>query len=90
MNDPTRRGFLAVSGVGAAAVAAAALAPRADAAAAESAAPAAALADSGDGPLVAYVDDPKSGRITLVAGESRAVVTDVALATSLARKAGRG
>lgn len=86
MNDPTRRGFLAVSRVGAAAVAAAALAPTAEA----SVVPAADLASSGDGPLVAYVDDVKSGRITLVAGDSRAVVTDRALATSLARKAGRG
>ncbi len=88
MIDPTRRGFLAVSGVGAAAVAAAALAPSAEAIESAASAPSSDLGST-DGPLVAYVDDVASGRITLVAGDSRAVVTDRALATSLARKVGR-
>lgn len=96
MNDPTRRGFLVATGAGAATVATVTLAGTASAQAGRSSAASAASADdnadlsaAGDGPLVAYVNDVSSGRITLVAGEQRAAVTDHALAGSLARRAGR-
>jgi hypothetical protein len=95
-NDPTRRGFLAATGAGAATVATVALAGSAHAGEptradrAEAGASHANLVAVGDGPLVVYLTDLASGRITFVAGEQRAVVTDRALAASLARRAGRG
>jgi len=80
MNDPTRRGFLAIAGAGAAAVGAAAVAPAA--AAAPVRAPAGA-----SGPLVAYVSDMQRGELTLMVGEREVVVHDRELAARLARAA---
>ncbi|GAA2737571.1 hypothetical protein GCM10009867_25260 [Pedococcus aerophilus] len=88
MSDATRRTFLAAAGTGAAAAAAAvAAAPGASAApatttAAGSAAP--------TGPrLVAYVDDPKSGRLTVMYGEDEVTVQDADLVRRLTRAAGK-
>lgn len=91
MNEPTRRGFLAVTGAGAATVAAVAVAGSAHGAdSTPQAEPTADLPSAGTGPLVAYLTDVSSGRITFVTGEEKAVVTDQALAATLLRRAGRG
>lgn len=87
MSDATRRTFLAAAGTSAAAAAAAvAAAPGA------SAAPAATPASSGPptGPrLVAYVDDPKSGRLTVMYGEDEVIIQDADLVRRLTRAAGK-
>ncbi len=87
MSDATRRTFLAAAGTGAAAAAAAvAAAPGASAATTtattDSAAP--------TGPrLVAYVEDPKSGRLTVMYGEDEVTIQDPDLVRRLTRAAGK-
>ena len=85
MPEPTRRGFLVSTTGGVAALAAISLLDTA--AAAETTA-----ADSldGDGPLVAYLPDPRSGRVILFGGTGSRSVTDRRLAASIKRLAGRG
>jgi hypothetical protein len=85
MSDATRRTFLAAAGTGAAAAAAVAAAPGALAAGTRGAVP-----DAGPGPaatgdrLVAYVADPRSGRITVMYGEDEVTVHDADLVRRLA------
>ena len=79
--DPTRRGFLALAGVGAATAGAVVVAGP-PAAAATVRAPAGA-----SGPLVAYVTDMRHGKVTLLVGEREVVVHDPDLAGRLARAA---
>jgi hypothetical protein len=86
MSDATRRTFLAAAGTSAAAAAAVAASPGA------SAAPSAATAGSpaAAGPrLVAYVDDPRSGRVTVMYGEHEVTIQDADLVRRLTRAAGR-
>jgi hypothetical protein len=81
MPDATRRTFLAAAGSGAATTAAVIAAPSA-------------LADSAAGPsdaetatqrLVAHVEDPASGRVTIMWGEDEVTINDIALVRRLAR-----
>ncbi len=88
MSDATRRTFLAAAGTSAAAAAAAvAAAPGA------SAAPYSASADGSEAPvgprLVAYVDDPKSGLLTVMYGEDEVTIHDADLVRRLTRAAGK-
>ena len=80
MSDPSRRGFLILTGVGAAAVGAVAVAPAAFAASGED------TGTSTDGaPLVAYVSNMHTGEVSVMMGEREVVVRDRALCASLAR-----
>jgi hypothetical protein len=76
MNDHTRRGFLGMIGVGAAAVSAAAI--PADAETRPT------LPDNVAGPLVAYVRDARAGEVAVLAGEREVVVHDRDLAARIA------
>ncbi len=88
MSDATRRTFLAAAGTSAAAAAAVAAAPRASAAP-----PTTAVTESSSAPagqrLVAYVDDPRSGRVVLMHGEDEVTIHDADLVRRLTRAAGR-
>ena len=64
MGDSTRRGFLAMAGMGAAAVGVGV------------ATPAAASEQRSSGPLVAYVRDVRRGEIAVMVGEHEVVVRD--------------
>ena len=66
MGNSTRRGFLAMAGIGAAAVGAAAV----------EAGGAAAAEQRSSGPLVAYVRDVRRGEISVMVGEHEVVVRD--------------
>ncbi|MEP7017234.1 MAG: ubiquinol-cytochrome c reductase iron-sulfur subunit N-terminal domain-containing protein [Actinomycetota bacterium] len=80
MSDPSRRGFLILTGVGAAAVGAAAVAPAAFASGSQDAA----SSTAGD-PLVAYVSNMNTGEVSVMMGEREVVIHDRALCASLAR-----
>ncbi|GAB3077163.1 MULTISPECIES: hypothetical protein [unclassified Phycicoccus] len=89
MSDATRRTFLAAAGTGAAAAAAAvAAAPGASAAPATVTAAGSAAAPTGPR-LVAYVDDPRSGRLTVMYGEHEVTIQDADLVRRLTRAAGK-
>ncbi len=84
MSDATRRTFLAVAGTGATAAAAVVAAPGA------SAAPTSVAADRHEDaghPLVAQVQDPASGRLTIMYGEEEVIVHDADLVRRLTRAA---
>lgn len=85
--QPSRRGFLAATGGGAAAIAAVSLIGSAEAAGA--AIPTTDKLAVGDGPFVAYVENVKTGRITVFAGTSATTFTDKALVNSIVKKAGQ-
>jgi hypothetical protein len=89
MNAPTRREFLATTGVSVAAVGAAALAPAAFAGKqTEEEASANGLdvsAGTADGQLVAYVHDVSTGELSVMVGEHEVTVVDRALAARIAR-----
>jgi Ubiquitinol-cytochrome C reductase Fe-S subunit TAT signal len=89
MEQPTRRGFLFMTGAGAAAVGAAAFAAgRAGTGDGPAeVAPAAAAAPTGSGPLVAYVADAGSGRVSVMVGETETIVHDPELVARLTRAA---
>ncbi len=81
MNDATRRGFLVLTGAGAAAVATAgAVALTKDMSEAGDAGPV-----NADGPLVAWVADAKGTELTIMAGEHEVVVQDADLVARIAR-----
>ena len=84
MNDPSRRGFLATAGVGAAAVGIGALAPSAQATSSSARVTTPAHAS---GSLVAHVADVKGDTVTLLVGEREVVVRDADLVARLARAA---
>lgn len=88
MSTASRRSVLAVAGTSTAAVAGTALAGSA-AEAAGLATPERTAPRPSD-PLVAYLADPRTGRVVLVSGESRTAVTDHALARSLFAATKRG
>jgi hypothetical protein len=76
MNQTSRRGFLAASGTGVAAIAVA---------------PAIIGADSADastppeGAVVAYIKDAATGQVAVMAGEREVVVTDKSLVATISR-----
>ncbi|MEP6650347.1 MAG: hypothetical protein ABJA74_10635 [Lapillicoccus sp.] len=76
MDQTSRRGFLAASGTGVAAIAVAPAVIGADSA---SAAPPHA------GAVVAYVKDAATGTVAVMAGEREVVVTDKALVATITR-----
>ena len=80
MSDPSRRGFLMLTGVGAAAATAAVVAPAAFASGGEDN-----TSSTPGGPLVAYVSNMKTGEVSVMRGEREVVVRDRALCASLAR-----
>jgi hypothetical protein len=92
MSESTRRRFLLTAGAGAAVAAAATagIAGREDEANAVGAAGGANARLEVDGPLVAYVSDAKSGRVSVMVGESEVVVTDHDLVARLSSARNRG
>jgi hypothetical protein len=89
MSDTSRRGFLAIAGVGAAGVAAASVAGFAPASVSGAAAapPATKLPDDATGSLVAYVSDVRAGQVSVLVGESQVSITDHELVARLAQAA---
>lgn len=85
MSDATRRTFLAAAGTSAAAAAAVAAAPAAVAGAASST-PDPDPGHIGDR-LVAYVEDARSGRLSVMYGENEVTINDADLVRHLARVA---
>lgn len=81
MNQSTRRGFLALTGSGVAAVA---VAPAA-VAAVPGKSPGLGAAGSQGGPMVAYVQDAATGEVAVMVGEREVVVRDRALVAQLAK-----
>jgi hypothetical protein len=76
MNQTSRRGFLAASGTGVAAIA---VAPVVVGATSASAAP------PPEGAVVAYIKDAATGTVAVMAGEREVVVTDQTLVASISR-----
>ena len=78
MSDSTRRGFVKNSAAAAAGatVVGALLAEQADARAA-----------AGSGPIVAYIREPRSGEISVMAGERQVKLVDRRIAARIARAA---
>ncbi|MGL5810509.1 MAG: hypothetical protein ACRCYQ_11240 [Nocardioides sp.] len=81
----SRRVFLAASGGGAASLAVASLLGSAEAASAN-VSPAATV---GEGPFVAYVENVKSGKVTVFAGEGATTFTDKTIVSAIVWKAGK-
>jgi hypothetical protein len=77
MSQTSRRGFLAASGTGVAAIAVAPVIMGADSATAASSPP--------EGAVVAYIKDAATGSVAVMAGEREVVVTDKALVATLTR-----
>jgi hypothetical protein len=94
MSDTTRRRFLAAAGVGAAGVAVATVAG-ATGATALGASHSPSVSEDNDnslpagasGGLVAYVDDVRDGRVSVLVGEQQVVIRDRALVARLAKAA---
>ncbi len=84
MADATRRGFIAAAGAGAATVAVVAAAPSAFAAPTSAAEAAEALSSA---TLVAYIQNPKSGVVTVMVGEDEVEIHDPALVRRLTKAA---
>jgi hypothetical protein len=90
MSDTSRRGFLAIAGVGAAGVAAASVVGASSAGAIESKSTTdAALPHGAAGSIVAYVGDVKDGQVSVMVGERAVVVHDKDLVARLARVAAK-
>ena len=96
MDEATRRKFLIMAGIGAATTAGAAVAASTGIVAASTGivaapaggeAPPAALPASASGPLVAYVEDVRAGRLAVLVGETEVVVRDPDLVARLSRAA---
>jgi hypothetical protein len=90
MSDSTRRGFLAVAGLGTVGGVAALAAP--GAAATEPPKPDLSVPRDAPGAMAAYVRDVRAGHVVLMVEGHEVVVTDHALAAQLARafaRAGR-
>lgn len=81
MDQPNRRGFLALAGAGAAVAGAVAIAPSAEA---STAAPGEVPAHVTE-PLVAYVRDAHTGEVAVMIGEREVVVHDRELTARIAR-----
>ena len=88
MSDTSRRGFLAIAGVGAAGVAAASVAGLAPSAVSGSTVAASTkLPDDASGSLVAYVSDVRAGQVSVLVGESEVSITDHEIVARLAQAA---
>ena len=87
MDESTRRNFLVMAGVGAAAAAGAAVVATTAGGTSAEAATTPSAAPAGTGPLVAYVQDPGSGRVAVMVGETEVVVHDPDLVARLAAAA---
>jgi hypothetical protein len=83
MNSPSRRGFLAVAGVGAAGVAAATVIGSGSSASA-SPAPDITLPEGASGSIVAYITDVQNGHMSVMVGERAVVIHDRELVARLA------
>jgi hypothetical protein len=81
MNDTSRRKFLAVAGAGAAAGAAGVAVPAAAAAATR-------RPNAADQPVVAFVENPRAGVVTLMFGDREVVVEDRDLVVRILNAAG--
>jgi hypothetical protein len=89
MSDTSRRGFLAIAGVGAAGVAVASVAgTEAVTSNGAAASPATALPAGASGSLVAYVSDVSNGQVSVLVGETEVQITDHELVARLAQAAG--
>jgi hypothetical protein len=80
MSDPSRRGFLAIAGVGAATAGLAVAAPAAGAHA-----PGTPPVEGASGPLVAYVTDVRSGAVSVMVGDREVEIHDRELVNRLTR-----
>ena len=91
MSDTSRRGFLAIAGVGAAGVAAASVAGAAGlvpgAVSGAASTPSTKLPDDASGSLVAYVSDVRAGQVSVLVGENEVSITDHEIVARLARAA---
>jgi hypothetical protein len=101
MSDTSRRGFLAIAGAGVAGVAVASVAGSAGSAATGSSSPAAdsavpvaqelaggtELPAAASGSLVAYVNDVRDGRLSVMVGEREVVIRDREIVARLANAA---
>lgn len=85
MNDSTRRGFLAMTGAGVAAVGAAAVVPTAFASDRYDKDPQETEGPAVEGPLVAHVNDLSTGEVSVMVGEHEVTVVDRDLARKIAR-----
>lgn len=85
MSEHTRRNFLIAGGTSAAALGMAAATPGV----ASARTPAPAMLPQDAAPLMAHVDDPNSGTVTLFVGEREVLVHDRDLVARLARAASR-
>lgn len=88
MPDSTRRNFLIATGAGAAAVGVATALPGSADGASATGQPTAKL-PTGAQPLVAHVNDPHSGSVSLLVGEHEVTVHDPDLVARLARAASK-
>jgi hypothetical protein len=92
MSDTSRRGFLAIAGVGAAGVAVASVAGASavtsNGSAASPVGAGAALPAGASGSLVAYVNDVQNGQVSVLVGETEVQITDHELVARLAQAAG--
>jgi hypothetical protein len=87
MEESTRRGFLIMAGVGAAAATAGAVVATTTTATTTAAAAPAGADTPAAGALVAYVEDVRTGRVSVMTGETEVVVSDPDLVARLARVA---
>ena len=88
MDEATRRKFLIMAGVGAATTAGVAVAASTGIGTEPAAGEApAALPASASGPLVAWVEDVRAGRLAVLVGETEVVVRDPDLVARLSRAA---
>jgi hypothetical protein len=91
MEEPTRRGFLIMAGIGAAAATAGAVVATTATTGTDAAGtdPADAGTPAVAGALVAYVEDVRTGRVSVMVGETEVVVSDPDLVARLARVSGK-
>ncbi len=85
--QPSRRGFIAVTGGGAAAIAAASLLGSAEAA--DAAIDTEGRLRVGNGPFVVYVDNVQNGKMIVFAGNNATRIRDKRLVRRIVRKAGK-
>ena len=90
MEQPNRRKFLIIAGAGAGATAVGVAAAKAGLAGSDAPSGSTAAAiPAGAQPLVAYVEDARSGRVSVMTGDAEAVVHDPELVARLTRATGR-
>jgi len=87
MEQPNRRKFLIAAGAGAGAAAVGVAAAKAGLTGPDAPSGTAATLPAGAGPLVAYVEDARSGRVSVLTGEAETVVHDPDLVARLSRAA---